>query len=57
MKECDSQISSILKEQQNLQHKLSETKLERKKSENEVILLMACIHAVQLEVLKYGLFN
>lgn len=37
MKECDSQISSILKEQQKLQHKLSETSIERKKMENEVI--------------------
>ncbi|KAJ0098691.1 hypothetical protein Patl1_19865 [Pistacia atlantica] len=35
MKECDSQISGIVKEQQKLQHKLSETKLERKKLENE----------------------
>lgn len=37
MKDCDSQISGILKEQQRLQHKLSETNLERKKMENEVI--------------------
>lgn len=37
MKECDSQISSILKEQHILQHKLSETSIERKKMENEVI--------------------
>jgi structural maintenance of chromosome 2 len=37
MKECDSQISRILKDQQKLQHKLSETNLERKKMENEVI--------------------
>ncbi|MCL7027639.1 hypothetical protein MKW94_012381 [Papaver nudicaule] len=36
MKECDSQISGIVKEQQNLQHKLSEANLERKKMENEV---------------------
>ncbi|XP_021909367.1 structural maintenance of chromosomes protein 2-2 [Carica papaya] len=36
MKECDSEISCILKEQQTLQHKLDETKLERKKLENEV---------------------
>ncbi|KAI3991267.1 hypothetical protein MKX01_034586 [Papaver californicum] len=35
MKECDSQISGIAKEQQNLQHKLSEANLERKKMENE----------------------
>ncbi|XP_073267681.1 structural maintenance of chromosomes protein 2-1-like [Populus alba] len=39
MLECDSQISSILKEQQKLQHKLGETKLERKKLENEIILI------------------
>lgn len=37
MKECDSQISCILKNQQRLQNKLSETNLERKKMENEVI--------------------
>ncbi|KAL6579103.1 hypothetical protein OROMI_009319 [Orobanche minor] len=36
MKDCDSQISSILKEQQKLKDKLSETKLERKRLENEV---------------------
>lgn len=38
MKECDSEISSILKQQQKLQHKLSNVKLEMKKLENEVIL-------------------
>lgn len=37
MKECDSQISCVLKEQQKLQHKVSETNIERKKMENEVI--------------------
>ncbi|XP_019192681.1 PREDICTED: structural maintenance of chromosomes protein 2-1-like [Ipomoea nil] len=36
MKERDSQISSILKEQQGIQHKLSETSLEKKRMENEV---------------------
>ncbi|KAI3896502.1 hypothetical protein MKX03_015010 [Papaver bracteatum] len=36
MRECDSQISGLVKEQQNLQHKLSEENLERKKMENEV---------------------
>lgn len=40
MKECDSQISGILKEQQKLQDKLGEAKLERKRLENEVILLI-----------------
>lgn len=34
--ECDSQITSILKEQQRLQNKISETNLEKKKMENEV---------------------
>ncbi|KAF5947704.1 hypothetical protein HYC85_013661, partial [Camellia sinensis] len=34
--ECDTQISCIPGEQQELQHKLSETNLERKKMENEV---------------------
>ncbi|KMS99478.1 hypothetical protein BVRB_2g044710 [Beta vulgaris subsp. vulgaris] len=36
LKECDSQISCILKEQQKLQNKISEASLERKKMENEV---------------------
>ncbi|XP_009590546.1 structural maintenance of chromosomes protein 2-1-like isoform X1 [Nicotiana tomentosiformis] len=36
IKECDSQISSILKEQQQLQNKISETNLEKKRMENEV---------------------
>ncbi|XP_075111313.1 structural maintenance of chromosomes protein 2-1 isoform X2 [Nicotiana tabacum] len=35
IKECDSQISSILKEQQRLQNKISETNLEKKRMENE----------------------
>lgn len=37
MKECDSQISCIAKEQQKLQHKHSDANLERKKMENEVL--------------------
>ncbi|KAJ7982522.1 Structural maintenance of chromosomes protein [Quillaja saponaria] len=36
MKECDTEITSIVKEQQKLQHKLSENNLERKRMENEV---------------------
>ncbi|CAN4080744.1 unnamed protein product [Withania somnifera] len=36
IKECDSQISSILKEQKRLQSKISETNLEKKRMENEV---------------------
>ncbi|GJT65087.1 structural maintenance of chromosomes protein 2-1 [Tanacetum coccineum] len=36
VKECDSQISSILKEQQKLKNKIGEKNLERKKLENEV---------------------
>ncbi|KAI8032234.1 Structural maintenance of chromosomes protein 2-1 [Camellia lanceoleosa] len=36
MKECDAQISCIIREQQELQCKISETNLERKKMENEV---------------------
>ncbi|KAK9283142.1 hypothetical protein L1049_011373 [Liquidambar formosana] len=41
MKECDSQISCIVKEQQRLQHKLTETNLiQRKKLENEVVKQM-----------------
>lgn len=37
IKECDSQINGIVKEQQHLQHKVSEANLERKRMENEVI--------------------
>lgn len=36
MKECDSEINCILKKQQLLDHKITETNLERKKLENEV---------------------
>lgn len=36
IKECDSQISRILKEQKRLQNKISETNLEKKRMENEV---------------------
>ncbi|KAF5946861.1 hypothetical protein HYC85_017089 [Camellia sinensis] len=36
IKECDTQISCILREQQELQHKISETNLERKKMENDL---------------------
>lgn len=36
MKECDSQITGIAKEQQQLQVIVNETNLERKKMENEV---------------------
>lgn len=50
MKECDSQISGILKEQQGIQHKLSETALEKKKMENEVIYLIG-IYSLALAVL------
>ena len=38
LRECDTQISFILKEQQKLQHKITENNLERKKMENEVFL-------------------
>ena len=41
IKECDTQISCILREQQELQHKISETNLERKKMENEVMCQVA----------------
>lgn len=37
IKECDSQINGIMKEQQHIQHKVSEANLERKRMENEVI--------------------
>lgn len=36
MKECDSQISNIVKEQQKLQATINEASLEKKKLENEV---------------------
>ncbi|KAJ1388615.1 RecF/RecN/SMC, N-terminal [Sesbania bispinosa] len=36
MKECDKEISGIIKQQQKLEHKLSESNLERKRMENEV---------------------
>ncbi|KAL0304105.1 UNVERIFIED_CONTAM: Structural maintenance of chromosomes protein 2-2 [Sesamum radiatum] len=36
IKECDSQIASIVKEQQRIQQKISEASLERKRMENEV---------------------
>ncbi|XP_047983566.1 structural maintenance of chromosomes protein 2-1-like [Salvia hispanica] len=36
IKECDSQISGIAKEQQDIQQKISEANLERKRMENEV---------------------
>lgn len=40
LKECDSQISCILKEQKKLQNKISEASLERKKMENEVLCVL-----------------
>lgn len=39
MKECDSQISHIAKEQQMLQQNLSDANVERKKLENEVNIM------------------
>ncbi|KAL3533993.1 hypothetical protein ACH5RR_007514 [Cinchona calisaya] len=36
MKECDSQISGILKEQEKLKRKITDTKLEKKRMENDV---------------------
>jgi structural maintenance of chromosome 2 len=40
LKECDTQINSLSKEQQKLQQLLSDSNVERKKMENEV--LMGC---------------
>lgn len=37
LKECDSQINCLAKEQQKLQQKLSDSNVERKKMENEVV--------------------
>lgn len=36
LKECDSQINRMAKEQQKLQQQLSDSNVERKKMENEV---------------------
>ncbi|KAG9134427.1 hypothetical protein Leryth_022382 [Lithospermum erythrorhizon] len=36
MKECDCQITSIVKEQKKLQHKITELNLEKKRMENDV---------------------
>ena len=38
LKECDSQINSISKEQQKLQQLLGDSNVERKKMENEVLI-------------------
>lgn len=40
IKECDSQITSIVKEQQGIQNNISEANLERKRMENEVTCLV-----------------
>ena len=37
LKECDSQINRMTKEQQKLQQQLSDLNVERKKMENEVV--------------------
>ena len=51
MKECDKEISGIIKEQQKLEHKLSESNLERKRMENEVKILLL-IYALGSSALK-----
>lgn len=38
MKERDSEINNILKEQQKLNHRLTELNLEKKRMDNEVIV-------------------
>lgn len=38
LKECDSQINHKAKEQQKLQQQLSDSNVERKKMENEVVI-------------------
>ena len=50
MKECDSRISYIVKEQQKLQQRLSDANLERKKMENEVILIVSFVSLLFLFV-------
>lgn len=37
MKECDKEISGIMKEHQKLENKLSDNNLERKRMQNEVL--------------------
>lgn len=44
MKECDKEISGIIKEQHKLEHKLTENNLEKKRMENEVIFNCSCLH-------------
>lgn len=41
LKECDSQLSAMAKEQQKLQQQLSDANVERKKMENEVTISVA----------------
>lgn len=48
MKECDQEISAIIKEQQKLEHKISESNLERKRMENEVIFNSAFLYNLEL---------
>lgn len=40
MKERDSEINKILKEQQKLKHKLTDINLEKKRMENDVIIYL-----------------
>lgn len=48
MKECDKEISAIIKDQQKLEHKISESNLERKRMENEVIFNSAFLYNLEL---------
>ena len=59
MKECDTQISCILREQQELQRKISETNLERKKMENEVMCLLSlmCLQYLSQDFLYFSTFS
>lgn len=41
LKECDSQINRMAKQQKKLQQQLSDSNVERKKMENEVVISAA----------------
>lgn len=52
MKERDSQISAMSREQENLQSKISDANLERKRMENEVHCSIMDLSYVSLKVIK-----
>ena len=51
MKECDSQISGILKEQEKLKRKITDASLEKKRMENEVTCCFdSCLHGFRVSL-------